>query len=100
MLQCWRVSLGVPSKQIHDRAFAGGSLVNRKGGAELAMGANLDSFEQFDGEVLAVVADEIVCWAFFAPGGKMLVWWSVRLQVHLLTYCESSCDLLRREPDH
>jgi hypothetical protein len=67
ILQCRWVSLRLSGKQIHDCAFASGALVNRKRGAEFAMGADLDGFKELDGEVLAVVADEVICGAFFAP---------------------------------
>lgn len=31
------------------------------------MRAHLDGFEELDGEILTVVADEVVCGSFFAP---------------------------------
>lgn len=47
-------------EEVHDFALARGALVDGEGGAELAVGADVDDVEQVDGKVLAVVADEVV----------------------------------------
>jgi hypothetical protein len=70
VLQFRRVRLRLVRKQVHDSAFARRALVDSEAGAEVAVGADLDGFEELDGEVLAVVADEIVGWASSAPGGR------------------------------
>ena len=47
-------------KQIFNSPFASGALVHGKAGRELLVRAYLDCVEHGDGEVLAVVADEVV----------------------------------------
>lgn len=60
VLQFRWVGFWLVSKQVHDGAFACGTLVDGETSPELAMGADLDGFEEFYCEVLAVIADEIV----------------------------------------
>ena len=67
MLQLGRILLRLIGKQVHYSAFAGSTLVDGEACAKFSMSADLDGFEQLGREVLAIIADEIVCWAFLAP---------------------------------
>ena len=60
VLQLRRIGFWLVGKQVHNSAFACGSLIDGEASAELAMSADLNCFEEFDCEVLAVVADEVV----------------------------------------
>jgi hypothetical protein len=53
-------------EQVLDRSFARGALVYGECRGELLVCANLDSLEEIKGEVLAVVADQVVGWTSFA----------------------------------
>jgi hypothetical protein len=59
-LQRWRVGFRSAGEQIHYGAFACCALVDGEACAEFAVAANLNRFEELDGEVLAVVAYEVV----------------------------------------
>lgn len=67
MLQFRRICFWLFSEQVHDGAFSSCPLVDGETRAKVAVSADLDGFEKFDGKILAVVADEVVGGSFFAP---------------------------------
>lgn len=53
-------------EQVFNLARASSGLVHSEARGELFVRADLDGFEQEDGEVLAVVADDVVGWPGFS----------------------------------
>ncbi|MAD81521.1 MAG: hypothetical protein CL912_01030 [Deltaproteobacteria bacterium] len=49
------------NEEVFDGPIPGRSLINGKARGELVMGANLNGIEETNCEILAIVADDVVC---------------------------------------